>query len=259
MRVNSGVLLVALFFLAGALSACAEKNPQPMAQEYPVPHQYIFAVPYESAWQGTVRAISEEERISTLERESGLIVTEYRTINQLVQNLISTAIFGKVYKNGYTVNLSEVASGQTRITIRSKLLLEQLTIYTSELQDERLNAYMRQELFRKICLNLQENTGQCIPLFPDYHGVSVSCPAPSSTSVAGADGQSAPPPRVGVKAKAAPVKQIQQALINAGYAPGPVDGRMGQRTRAAIRSFQQDKGIVETGSIDWSTLAALGF
>ncbi len=259
MRVNSGVLLVALFFLAGALSSCADKNQQPMAQEYPVPNQYIFAVPYENAWQGTVRAISEEERISTLERESGLIVTEYRTINQLVQNLISTAIFGKVYKNGYTVNLSEVASGQTRITIGSKLLLEQLTIYTSELQDERLNAYMRQELFRKICLNLQENTGQCITLFPDYHGVSVSCPAPSATSVAGADGQSAPPLRVVAKAKAAPVKQIQQALINAGYAPGPVDGRMGQRTRAAIRSFQQDKGIVETGSIDWSTLAALGF
>lgn len=196
MRFNSGVLLVVLFFLAGAISSCAEKNLQSMAKEYPVPNEYIFAVPYENAWQATVRAISEEERIANLERESGVIVTEYRTINQLLHSLIATSIFGKVYKRGYIVNLREVASGQTSISIQSKLLLEQLSVYSSELQDERLNAYMRQELFRKICLNLQRNTGLCITLFPDYHGVSVSCQSPSSTSVAGAGGQSAPPPRV---------------------------------------------------------------
>jgi len=259
MRINSGVLLLIIVFFAGALSSCAEKKLPSVAEEYPVPHEYIFTVPYENAWQGTVRALSAEERISTLEKESGLIVTEYRTINQLVYSLISPSIFGKVYKNGYTVNLMEVASGQTRITIRSKLLLEQFTVYSSEPQDERLNAYMRQELFRKIYINLQENAGQCTTLFPDYHGVSASCPAPSSTSVAGSGGQSAPSPRLVAKEKAAPVKQIQQALINAGYAPGPVDGRIGQRTRAAIRSFQHDKGIVETGAVDWATMAALGF
>ncbi len=40
---------------------------------------------------------------------------------------------------------------------------------------------------------------------------------------------------------------IQTLLAELGYAAGPADGLMGQRTRAAIRKFQQDKGLAVTG------------
>ena len=43
------------------------------------------------------------------------------------------------------------------------------------------------------------------------------------------------------------VGAIQTLLAELGYAPGPADGLMGQRTRAAIRKFQQDKGLEATG------------
>jgi peptidoglycan hydrolase-like protein with peptidoglycan-binding domain len=41
-----------------------------------------------------------------------------------------------------------------------------------------------------------------------------------------------------IEAKSRPtVRQIQTALLNAGYNPGKVDGRMGKQTREAIKSF----------------------
>ncbi len=33
-----------------------------------------------------------------------------------------------------------------------------------------------------------------------------------------------------------------------GYGPGPIDGKMGARTRAAIRRYQSDTGFEVTGN-----------
>jgi len=53
------------------------------------------------------------------------------------------------------------------------------------------------------------------------------------------------PARAGAKpAKAAmDVKKLQQGLQKLGYDPGPVDGMLGSKTRAALRTFQQDNGL----------------
>ena len=53
------------------------------------------------------------------------------------------------------------------------------------------------------------------------------------------------------------VEEIQNILKYAGFKPGPVDGRMGTRTRMAIRKFQKSKGLKVTGRIDSITLSAL--
>ncbi len=45
------------------------------------------------------------------------------------------------------------------------------------------------------------------------------------------------------------VKAVQQTLADLGYAPGPVDGMMGQNTADAIRQFQKDRKLAETGEI----------
>ena len=42
-------------------------------------------------------------------------------------------------------------------------------------------------------------------------------------------------------------KDIQKALKNAGYYDGPIDGKIGPKTRAAIMAFQGDKGLKEDG------------
>lgn len=44
-----------------------------------------------------------------------------------------------------------------------------------------------------------------------------------------------------------PSRDIQTALKNAGYYNGPVDGKVGAQTQAAIRQFQEDQGLIADG------------
>lgn len=60
-----------------------------------------------------------------------------------------------------------------------------------------------------------------------------------------------------VKTTPALMRKIQQALVDAGFNPGPVDGVSGAKTVAAIESFQKQNGIAP-GKITKKTLRALG-
>lgn len=55
----------------------------------------------------------------------------------------------------------------------------------------------------------------------------------------------------------AQVSQVQQALIDQGFDIGTVDGQMGPKTKAALKQFQQQKGLQASGKLDQQTLAAL--
>lgn len=52
-------------------------------------------------------------------------------------------------------------------------------------------------------------------------------------------------------------KQIQIALRNAGYNPGPIDGRMGRQTREAIRAFQRTNNLLVDGRVGKQTWSLL--
>ena len=54
------------------------------------------------------------------------------------------------------------------------------------------------------------------------------------------------------------VKQAQEKLSAAGMDAGPADGKAGPKTEAAVKEFQQSKGIQASGKLDQKTLAALG-
>jgi Putative peptidoglycan binding domain len=49
------------------------------------------------------------------------------------------------------------------------------------------------------------------------------------------------------------VRDAQIALRDAGYEPGRIDGVMGPKTQAAIREFQQSRGLSQTGTLDATT------
>ncbi len=55
-----------------------------------------------------------------------------------------------------------------------------------------------------------------------------------------------------------PIRQAQQRLQAAGFDPGPIDGRLGARTKAALRQYQGANGLPVTGKPDDATQAALG-
>ena len=86
--------------------------------------------------------------------------------------------------------------------------------------------------------------------------------ARAATVVARPPAKSVPAKRVskvlksGIKADPFTLK-IQKALKDAAYDPGPSDGMKGRRTTGAIRSFQRDNSLAETGMADEATLALL--
>jgi len=59
-----------------------------------------------------------------------------------------------------------------------------------------------------------------------------------------------------VKTTPEQVRKIQKALLDAGFNPGPADGRIGPKTMAALESFQKQKNLA-TGQITKETLQAL--
>lgn len=95
-----------------------------------------------------------------------------------------------------------------------------------------------------------------------------STPWPSDASATSPASASVAPSAVTVQprapAPAAPTlkptkKEIQQALKNAGFYQGPVDGKMGPKTRDAIRQFQQVNGLKVdgvAGKQTWTKLSA---
>lgn len=57
----------------------------------------------------------------------------------------------------------------------------------------------------------------------------------------------------------ASTKETQQALKNAGFYQGEIDGKLGPQTRAAIRDFQRTNGLSVDGKVGrqtWGKLAA---
>lgn len=53
------------------------------------------------------------------------------------------------------------------------------------------------------------------------------------------------------------ITDIQRALLSKGFAPGPIDGVMGEQTMAAAHAFQQANGLA-SGSLTMETLRTLG-
>ena len=51
--------------------------------------------------------------------------------------------------------------------------------------------------------------------------------------------------------------ELQKALLRAGYDPGPVDGRIGKKTRSAVKAFQRKNNLTADGVVGEKTWAAL--
>ena len=54
------------------------------------------------------------------------------------------------------------------------------------------------------------------------------------------------------------MKAIQKALQDKGMDPGPIDGIMGPKTTDALKAFQKDQKLTESGRLDDQTRDKLG-
>src|SRR4029453_9067797 len=53
------------------------------------------------------------------------------------------------------------------------------------------------------------------------------------------------------------IKQAQESLKTEGLHPGSIDGRLGPRTRQAVRAYQAREGFPPTGVLDAATFSRL--
>lgn len=53
------------------------------------------------------------------------------------------------------------------------------------------------------------------------------------------------------------VKDLQKALVAAQLDPGPTDGRMGKKTKSAVKAFQKKNGLYADGIVGEKTWALL--
>ena len=110
---------------------------------------------------------------------------------------------------------------------------------------------------------LGDETRRAITAFEKEHGLPVTgapsddllrrillgeaaAPAASTGSVASSAPRAKPLPSASDEET---VKQVQQILADLGYAPGPVDGTMGDETQRAVSAFQRDRKIAQNGRI----------
>ena len=49
------------------------------------------------------------------------------------------------------------------------------------------------------------------------------------------------------------VREAQEALKSQGHDPGPIDGIMGSQTQQALKEFQSQNGLKQTGMLDAQT------
>ncbi len=59
----------------------------------------------------------------------------------------------------------------------------------------------------------------------------------------------APGPPVRFERHSALIAEVQNALAAMGYSSGPIDGRLDERTREAIRKFESDRGLDARGRV----------
>jgi peptidoglycan hydrolase-like protein with peptidoglycan-binding domain len=50
---------------------------------------------------------------------------------------------------------------------------------------------------------------------------------------------------------------VQKILINLGYLSGKADGKIGKQSIGALKKFQKETGLPETGKIDPETIGRL--
>lgn len=86
-----------------------------------------------------------------------------------------------------------------------------------------------------------------------------SAPMPSPSE----SGRALPAPQAPARQPAATdtsmmVVRVQAALMRRGHYQGDIDGVLGEGTRTALRAFQKENGINQTGRMDIETLTLLG-
>lgn len=137
------------------LAGCASNIRDIPTAQAPVPKQKSFNAPVDRVWTATQRFLSDGDTFKVLDKSSGIMVTEMRTIEAKELSLMQTAFLGKTYKHSYTVNFMQNGGNATDVRVNVKLQATQVALLSREESNEDVEAFLRQRLFDGIAANLR--------------------------------------------------------------------------------------------------------
>lgn len=151
---TSSALVLAILFSA-LLDGCTSNIKHIPKAETQTPKLQTFNAPLEAVWSATQKALAEDETFKILDKSSGIMATELRTIDAKELSLAATYFLGKTYKNSYTVNFNQPASNKTDVAVNIKLQAVQVVLLSREESNEDVESYLRKKLFDRIAANLK--------------------------------------------------------------------------------------------------------
>lgn len=146
---------MATLFSAFLVVGCTSNIKHIPKSEAQVPKSQAYNASVDAVWNAAKKALVEDETFKILDKSSGIMVTELRTIDAKELSLAATYFLGKTYKNSYTVNFNPQASNKTDVTVNVKLQAVQVVLLSREESNADVEGYLRKKLFDKIAENLK--------------------------------------------------------------------------------------------------------
>lgn len=138
------------------ISACTSNIKHIPATATTAAKEKTYSASYDKVWGAAMRALSEETTFKILDKSSGIMVTEFTTIDGKELSLIQTGFLGKTYKSSYTVNIKQGGAGKTDVRVNVKLQAAQAVLLLArEESNPDVESYLRQKLFDGISSNLR--------------------------------------------------------------------------------------------------------
>jgi hypothetical protein len=159
MQKKSFVFILAVLFSTLIFGCTSNIQDIPKAT-IKIPKSQTYNAPMEAVWSATQKALAEDETFKVLDKSSGIMVTEFRTIDSKELSLAAITFLGKTYKNSYTVSFNKQASNKTDVAISVKLQALQIALVLRDESNEDVESYLRKKLFDKINANLRPQSMQ---------------------------------------------------------------------------------------------------
>jgi peptidoglycan hydrolase-like protein with peptidoglycan-binding domain len=112
---------------------------------------------------------------------------------------------------------------------------------------------------KRLAIGALAVTALGVGIAPSGSATAAPTSTPAAARVAAVTVPAAPSalPRLALGAKGDAVKTLQKALTDKGYQPGPLDGKFGPRTRAAVLAFQRANKLTVDGWVGPQTWGRL--